>query len=32
MVYGAAAKAGEIRSNRTLMAKAFELGKALVQP
>ena len=31
MVYGAASKAGEIRSNRALMAKAFELGKALVQ-
>jgi len=32
MVYGAASKAGEIRSNRDLMAKALELGKALVQP
>jgi len=32
MVYGAASKAGEIRSNRALMAKALELGKALVQP
>ena len=32
MVYGAASKAGEIRTNHALMAKALELGKALVQP
>jgi len=31
MVYGSAAKAGEIRSNSALMAKAAQLGKQLVR-
>jgi hypothetical protein len=30
MVYGSAAKAGEIKANRDLMEKAYLLGKQLV--
>lgn len=32
MVYGSASKAGEIRTNKALMAEAYELGKAVALP
>lgn len=32
MIYGTASKAGEIRNNSELMARAAELGKCLIRP